>query len=470
MREANIIIEPYQFIDLLELHIQKKVNQHATVKIVGHISEELEDKYAEMTRSNEWITIKALDEEETNILFKGLIKTVAVKTENQVRTLEIEAISGSYLMDIHEKTCTFQNEKQTYGSIMNTVKNRYGDGSGVFMTVGEKSQTGTIIVQYRETDWNFAKRLASHFNSYLVPEYAIDGAKIYFGRPNKNELEHIKAIAYSIKKDVGEYMNKTEYKVKEIRENDALYYCVQSREIYDLCIPVEFKNRKLYIYEINSRLEAGEIMHYYTLKSEGGFKFKKEYNEKLIGASLDARILDITKDIVKVHILVDAKQDVSIAKWFPYSTVYSSPDGTGWYCMPEKGDTVRVYFPDEKEKNAFVISAVHKETSHAGRRSDPSVKCLSTKYGKHIILSPGAIEIKNSDDLYIKLFDDGGIEIYSDKDIKMFAKENIEITSEEAEITMQAGESVNLKQGETTVVIEENITFNGGQVRLQEEN
>lgn len=466
MREANISIEPYQFIDLLEFHIHKKVNQHATAKITGHISEELEDKYAEMAGSNEWITIKAINEEETKILFKGLIKTVAVKTENQVRVLELEAVSGSYLMDIYEETRTFQNEKQTYGSIMNTVKKRYDSSSGVFMTVGEKDPTGNIIVQYRETDWNFAKRLASHFHSYLVPEYCIEGAKIYFGRPNKNEIEHINAIAYSIKKDIGEYIHKTEYKVKEIRENDAIYYCVQSREIYDLCIPIEFKNRKLYIYEINSRLEAGEIMHYYTLKSEGGFKFKKRYNEKLIGASLDAKILDVKRDTVKVHILVDGKQDIPTAKWFPYSTVYSSPDGTGWYCMPENGDTVRVYFPDEKEKNAFAISAVHKETSYGGRRSDPNVKCLSTKYGKHIILSPGAIEIKNSDDLYIKLFDDGGIEIYSDKDIKINSKEDIDIISDE-KIIMAAKAGIEFKQSETSMVIEEDIIFTGGQVKIE---
>lgn len=33
--------------------------------------------------------------------------------------------------------------------------------------------------------------------------------------------------------------------------------------------------------------------------------------------------------------------------------------GSGWYCMPEKGDEIRLYIRTVKEKHAYVISSVH---------------------------------------------------------------------------------------------------------------
>ena len=63
--------------------------------------------------------------------------------------------------------------------------------------------------------------------------------------------------------------------------------------------------------------------------------------------------------MVKINLEIDGNQDEGTARWFPYSTVYSSPDGTGWYCMPEVGDAIRLYFPDNEEKNAYAISSVN---------------------------------------------------------------------------------------------------------------
>ncbi|WP_431087462.1 hypothetical protein [Paenibacillus sp. 8b26] len=82
--------------------------------------------------------------------------------------------------------------------------------------------------------------------------------------------------------------------------------------------------------------------------------------------------------------------------WFPYSTVYSSPDGSGWYVTPEAGDQIRLYFPDEREQHAFAASSVDLASSDPVKRSDPAVKSISTKYGKQVVFKPGAVEIINS--------------------------------------------------------------------------
>ena len=76
-------------------------------------------------------------------------------------------------------------------------------------------------------------------------------------------------------------------------------------------------------------------------------------------------ITDVKKDTVKVVLMEDETGGWAGQKWFAYSTIYSSPDGTGWYCMPEKGDSVRLYFPNENEAEAYVNSSVNEQSSNS---------------------------------------------------------------------------------------------------------
>ncbi|MFQ8776464.1 MAG: hypothetical protein ACLR78_01950 [Roseburia sp.] len=51
------------------------------------------------------------------------------------------------------------------------------------------------------------------------------------------------------------------------------------------------------------------------------------YNWGLTGPSLNASVIAVSNDTVKVAVDVDGGQEESKAKWFPYSTVYSSRMG-----------------------------------------------------------------------------------------------------------------------------------------------
>lgn len=468
MREIGFKIAPYQFLDLMELTIHKKVNEHATVRLVGRIGEELEDQYVDDAAVNQEVGIKAFDEcGREVVLFVGVVKTVSIPNQNQVRILEVEAISYSYLMDITPRTRSFQNEQQTYKSILDTLLKPYPQ-NGVMLSIGKEEKTNQLIMQYREADWSLARRLSSHFHSFVAPDYKARGVKFYFGIPELPEETLVHPAFYTLKKNVGVYLDKSENQVSGIAEDDVLDYKVQSREIFDLCQPINFKNQQLYVYEIVSKLEGAQLYHYYTLKKANGFKTKKEYNQKLIGASINAKVIDVSKDTVKVHMVVDEKQDTDTAKWFSFSTIYSSPDGSGWYCMPEKNDSVRVYFADEKEENAFVISAVHEQSTSAGKREDPNVKVLSTKYGKQIIFTEKGLEIVSGDGLYIGLLDDEGIIIHSNKSIKIHSAEDMVIGSDSA-LSLAAKEGVEIKQGEkTTIELKDDVTVKGGKVKLAE--
>ena len=170
--------------------------------------------------------------------------------------------------------------------------------------------------------------------------------------------------------------------------------------------------------------------------------------------------------MVKVSLDIDSNNTDSGERWFAYSTVYSSEDGTGWYCMPEIGDSIRLYFPNNVEKNAFVISSVNGESSNASKRSDPSIKSIGTKYGKEIVLKEDAVEIIGNGNLLMKLTDDGGIEVISNKKIILDAKESIAINGGKA-ISIEGKKGVDLLQSKANLKIKDDVVMKGGKVNIE---
>lgn len=201
-------------------------------------------------------------------------------------------------------------------------------------------------------------------------------------------------------------------------------------------------------------------------------------------------------------VAVDGGQKESEAKWFPYSTVYSSPDGTGWYCMPEKGDKVRLYFPNEFEEEGYIISSINlgntgaesapasggggesgssaapAEGAAAGAlggasasaasapRSNPDMKTISTKDGKEVTLTPTTIIMTNNKGMMVVLDDEEGIIIASDKNVVITAAENMIIKSD-GEIDIQATDSIQLVKGNSKLTLKDELEIEGVRYKMQ---
>lgn len=84
----------------------------------------------------------------------------------------------------------------------------------------------------------------------------------------------------------------------------------------------------------------------------------------IIGVALNGKVLEISGTKIKIHLDIDnGGKDVY---WFPFSTLSASPDGSGWYYMPEKGDNVRIYFPSKHTRDVIAVSAVSSYDGKAG--------------------------------------------------------------------------------------------------------
>ena len=64
----------------------------------------------------------------------------------------------------------------------------------------------------------------------------------------------------------------------------------------------------MYIYQADSVLRGAEIIHTYELRSKRGFMVETLYNWGLTGASLNASVIAVSNDTVKVAVDVDGGQ------------------------------------------------------------------------------------------------------------------------------------------------------------------
>ena len=184
----------------------------------------------------------------------------------------------------------------------------------------------------------------------------------------------------------------------------------------------------------------------------------------MAGVSLLGKVTKVKNEEVQIKIHSDENKERAGVCWYSFSTVYSSPDGTGWYCMPEIGDTVRLYFPTNKEEDAYVASAYHE--GGAELRTHPECKFWRNKEGKEIQLAPDRILLTNNDGTYIELSDDEGIEIVSEGSVTVRAGGSLSIISSNSSIEMSAPKKIRLKQGSTEMNLGGDLSMQGAKIRL----
>jgi hypothetical protein len=466
---ANLQIAPFELKQLVELKLTQRINEHARLRFKGVIAEEAKDQPVADTAAGTFVELNRVDFDSTKtLLFKGIVSRVEIKAVRDIYYIEVEALSATKLMDVKLKSRSFQNENLTYESLLKQIVSEYNGAIKDFASNGQK--IGKVIIQHNETDFQFLKRLASCFNVGLIPYLLTDKPRLYFGIPDEGvEPVKLENAHYRVSKKLGEYRYSSENSIPGITESDFIYYEVESEQQVNLGAEVSFNGTTLYVCEAISFLENAVLKDHYLIAPKKGLSQKTIYNDQIVGQSLEGRVIDVAKDQVKVHLDIDPEQKVNEAFWFPYSSVYTAEGNSGWYCMPEKEDFVRIYFPSKKEEEGVAISSVRKDSSDSkhNKLSDPDVKYFRTKAGKELMFSPSEIVITGKDDeIFLRLNDQDGITIYSKKKVNIVAKQDLTVESEEAKVIIKAKEGINISCDSSVITMDQNsIVVKGDDVK-----
>lgn len=420
----NIKIEGVPFSKLLELEIIHQPSQHGVARIIGQMPLSEAVTFTQRVDETFAINITTTAEGQPSKLFYGLVSKLSQEQQNSYAILHIEAQTTSASLDTVTKNKTFQQTSKTYGQILNQVIG----GSGTVLVTGTDKPIGGFIIQSNETDWQFMIRMASELGAPACASLISPKPYIYIGPPPPSATRKINTIEYSSSKNISGF---TSFSGSAMAD-DFGGSTISSYDYAYMGDVLSFNGKSLNVKGIQAQLKDGLLNCRYSLGLKSSFIAPAISNTQASGKIMTGIVQAVEKDKVKVFFnSVDSEFDGGGDWWFPYSTAYSSSDGSGWYSMPAEGDEVRVFFPSSNEKDAFAASSTQQNPG-----ASVTDKVWSGPNGKQILMTEeGLMIIGKAGKIFINLMDESGIEIISEKNITITSANNISI---------QAGDEVNI--------------------------
>ncbi len=422
----NIKISGFPFQKIISLKIQHNPNEHGTAEIVGEIESSQAENLVQRVDEKTGVLITTSAEGQPEKLFCGCVKNISMQQENEYSFISLQLYTKSKLLDVTKRQKTYQNTAKTYGAI---ITDSISDIADLHMMVSDKA-IGKMIMKYNETDWEFSKRMAYQLGAPLITDIYSTRPQIYMGMPPASKTITVESNSYSYGTDVASYMKTTGAMAQDFAGNSVI-----SDQYAYIGDQVVMNGKTESIKSVNAYLEDGILHIQYGLMSgtsgaAGGSMAgiaAPVANSQASGKMMSGIVKAVKKDMVQVHVTdIDPEYDSEGSWWFPFSTAYSSSDGSGWYCMPEVEDQVRVFFPSGSEGDAFAASS-----TFSNPPTNPRNKCWKAPGGKEILLTDeGMYIIGKSGKIFINLTDEDGILIHSDKDIKVSSDANVSIQAE----------------------------------------
>lgn len=461
MKEERLFVRPFEDFQVLDYKSIQQINEHARAEVKGRVPYSRKEDYIVAGKGQTWVQVVAESGGEESILFYGVVEQLSIEAKDGACMVVFHLASGTLLMDFEEHIRSFQKENLTYSDLLDTCNQGYEKALKI-MTEGKGKSICQFIMQYQETDWDFIKRLAAMNHTVLFADCHTKGERYHFGIPDRKSAKEETVTEYQTQYNIHEYWHKKKQGLK-ISPEAVVSYIWESRESHKLGEQKLIYGKECFIWRVESCRKGNELYHTSFMKPRSGFLVPVQYNSHISGVSLLGKVIRVRSNKVQIKIISDENKGQTELKWFSFSTVYSSQDGTGWYCMPEIGDTVRLYFPTTMEQESYVSSAYHEEGTKL--RQQPENKFWRNKEGKEIQLSPERILLTNNDGTYIELSDEKGIEMVSDGSISVRARGTLSITSDST-IELNAPGDITLKQGETKMNLGGDIAMQGAKIML----
>ena len=229
MREHLMQLDIFDVLGVISYEAEHGLNQHGKAVVRAMIEESREDEYVEAARNTRWVNVWALDEAgKDTVLFCGVLERVCFFKDRGSFLVELVLSTGSSLMEKDVHTRGFSEQSRDYTDILDACKKGYDEA---YYIIGEegKGSLPDFLIQYRENDWNFVKRIAALKETVIIPDYQTRGVKYFFGMPKRDR----KVLSSS---DIRMIVNK-EYTEYEVR----------TREIFHLGDSVSFNRKDYYI-------------------------------------------------------------------------------------------------------------------------------------------------------------------------------------------------------------------------------
>ena len=408
------------FLYIRKLEIQEWPGKHGSMYVEAVMVEETDEfAFYEIPKT---ISIHYRNQGIEQILFQGVISQCSLKAWGNYQVLKIQAQDATYWMDIDKKNRCFQNTNQTVADIIGEIMSEYEENDSICNIPDEP--VGELLFQYEETDWEFLNRLLSKYHECLYSSAIFPTIHYQAGVSIQEEAVNWDGLSYRKKKDFGrlEYLKQNGF--DSLLSANFTVYNLECYDIVSLGSQIFYKGRPWYVSGIRRIFRNGLLVNDYELRQKESMMAERYYNSRITGISVYAIVADTQRDRVQVIMQEEALGESCY--WFPFSSVSSSSDGSGWYCMPEKGESVRIYFPTEREQESYVITCIqgHAPSGAGDPMGNPAVRSISTETENLVQFSEAGILIEAKK---------GGAKVSLGKDGEacIYAPGGIDLSSEE---------------------------------------
>lgn len=351
-----------------EFLLKKETGDHTNVNLTGLLNPQGVTETLTIVPEME---IQIYKDDALNPFFQGLITEVDLKVEtattDPIKRLTLKAKSYSCLFDQTSRNRAFQNQAATFESVVNLVIGIYGNSGVVVAPEADGKSLGMLTVQYQETDWEFLKRLASRMSLPIVSSHKTAGPKLYVGTVWSSTRHQITA-------DEAEQIEELSRACEPGKQAYRAYIWTTQNtemEILDIGDIIRYKGIDFYINKVEVEISGYEIQQRYLFGTKEIFTVLESCNSNLTGISLPGTVTKVSGNQLQVGLDIDA---LSVSdSWYSYATFYSL-----FYCMPEKGDRVYLYFPEAQEAAAFVLNSVRTRSRNASAEVNTAVAANGT--------------------------------------------------------------------------------------------
>ena len=183
---------PYPMQSVEELSVTGRLGEHGRVWVKGILRHEAALECIRHLGSRDPILVYAENGEKRTTLFSGVITAVDISCREDVYSIAIEGSSWSSLLDYGEKCRSFPDGNETCAQVISEILSAYEKSYFLDTDHLSEQETGQLLLQYRETDWAFLKRLAAKLHTHLTADSKGEGPGFWFGLPkNRRKLESV---------------------------------------------------------------------------------------------------------------------------------------------------------------------------------------------------------------------------------------------------------------------------------------
>ena len=421
-----------------DLSIKQTLNSHGMAMVTAYVDN---DAVVQKVNESDGIEIWGKDDNGSVLLFCGHVKNCRLTSlGTELYELQLSLISYSADLDREKKRRSFQDISQTYADIAKQVA---GESAFVWCNAGNDTKPYAPVIQYDETDWEFLIRIASHIKETIAGDIHVQNCQIDFGSGKK--IKQLQDNYKIIENGVSAQF----YQHKGGSQSDFIYDVIECEENLALGSGISVNDQKRYVFEKNFYIIENCLKRTYHIGSEVFLHHDMIYNQNFTGRVIQGEVLETANETLKIKMEIDDRQDKNRAFWYDWKP----ETGNLMYCMPQVGTKVSLYFPDEDERNGYIINCIRTNGSSCQDMNDPDNKTFTSEHGKRMMMNGEQLSFiadhSNENSASVILQDESGVIINSDKKVQIIASAMITVESENAiieaaiEISCQQGEEAN---------------------------